>query len=389
MLSLRNSGAVVHGAPGSRIRSQHLEIEKFLEQTTMLRRNFSNVEEMYAELSKRYNASVVGVEFKSLTKDSLSYVLHATVHSLQDIMDLKALLTSETELVDLRDTTNYLTTNDLEAHRCVIAGFLRGVQQPLEGALIVISFIVLFVTYNVVSDAEMKEAPLDVTFIALELLGLNAAIFGTFCGTFYRRRFNTSRKKEREQLKSQSERHSWHQDEVVHEEKADIDAADVAKVWERSGELAVYRFEIRAYPGEVSVLLGHSGAGKSTVCKMICGIVRPTRAIAFIGGSRVVLLDEPTNGMDPPAIGCLVELVQQQKDLRTIMLTTERMEDAEAMGQQLYVMYMGRTVCSGDINFVKSSFATEYMLTITPSDENFEETAKRLEEVGLDLGISL
>ncbi|KAK6740216.1 hypothetical protein RB195_008594 [Necator americanus] len=644
------------------IRSQHLEIEKFLEQTTLLRRNFSNVEEMYAELSKRakekngsqdgssnytknstskqsdttnmtksYNSSVVGVEFKSLTKDSLSYVLHATVPSLQDIMDLKALLTSETEQVDLRDTTNYLTTNDLEAHRCVIAGFLRGVQQPLEErkfertflfqtcALIVISFIVLFVTYNVVSDAEMKdflivmsvpklallltsiignyiktfislflvfiiplsldeEAPLDVTFIALELLGLNAAILGTFCGTVIRSTLGAIRlaiilwilllyigvysppinegywlvsinnwnpitafknifqsypyydlrgtsvtmgtlfayndvvspgssiialafdsirfiiiatiidyiewsylgssmaaifrKKELEQLKSQSERHSWHQDEVVHEEKADIDAADVAKVWERSGELAVYRFEIRAYPGEVSVLLGHSGAGKSTVCKMICGIVRPTRgqikilnndlfvykslcrsrigycpqknllydrmtvmehlwffyllkrpkakkakqkwraeaevliqsldmdsfrdqqsrklsevekrklciAIAFIGGSRVVLLDEPTNGMDPPAIGCLVELVQQQKDLRTIMLTTERMEDAEAMGQQLYVMYMGRTVCSGDINFVKSSFATEYMLTITPSDENFEETVKRLEE---------
>ncbi|KAL6728666.1 hypothetical protein Aduo_010415 [Ancylostoma duodenale] len=280
------------------------------------------------------------------------------------------------------------------------------------------------------------------------------------------------RRKGLEQLKSQSERHSWHQDEEVRKEKPDIDAEDVAKVWETNGELAVYRFEIRAYPGEVSVLLGHTGAGKTTVYKMMCGIVRPTRghikilnkdvflkrsfcrskigycpqenllydkmtvmehlwffyllkrpkgrksrkkwrteaevlvqsldmdsfrdrlvcqlsqgekrklsvALAFVGGSRVVLLDEPTTGMDQAAKACLHELVNQQKDLRTIMLTTQYMEDAEAMGQQLYVMYMGRTVCSGDVHFVKSSFGTEYILSVTPNDENFDETVKRLEE---------
>lgn len=31
------------------------------------------------------------------------------------------------------------------------------------------------------------------------------------------------------------------------------------------------------------------------------------------------------------------------------------MEDAENIGQQLYVMYMGRTICSGDIQFVRGS----------------------------------
>ncbi|KHJ94044.1 ABC transporter, ATP-binding protein [Oesophagostomum dentatum] len=78
-------------------------------------------------------------------------------------------------------------------------------------------------------------------------------------------------------------------------------------------------------------------------------------ALAFAGGSRVVLLDEPTNGMDEAAKACLRELINQQKDCRTIMLTTQCMEDAESMGQQLYVMFMGRTICSGDINFIKSS----------------------------------
>ncbi|VDK44308.1 unnamed protein product [Cylicostephanus goldi] len=85
------------------------------------------------------------------------------------------------------------------------------------------------------------------------------------------------RRKQLEQLKSQTERHSWHQDEEVRELKPDIDAEDVAKVWESSGELSVYRFEIRAYPGEVSVILGHPGAGKTTTFKMMCGSIRPTR----------------------------------------------------------------------------------------------------------------
>ncbi|VDK44309.1 unnamed protein product [Cylicostephanus goldi] len=78
-------------------------------------------------------------------------------------------------------------------------------------------------------------------------------------------------------------------------------------------------------------------------------------ALAFVGGSRIVFLDEPTIDMDQSAKECLYELVRQQKDCRTIMVSTQNMEDAEAMGQQLYVMYMGRTICSGDVNFIKSS----------------------------------
>ncbi|CAJ0599994.1 unnamed protein product, partial [Cylicocyclus nassatus] len=50
------------------------------------------------------------------------------------------------------------------------------------------------------------------------------------------------------------------------------------------------------------------------------------------------------------------------------------------MGQQLYVMYMGRTICSGDVNFIKSSFGTEYVLTVTTNEQNVQETVKRLEE---------
>ncbi|VDL74779.1 unnamed protein product [Nippostrongylus brasiliensis] len=66
------------------------------------------------------------------------------------------------------------------------------------------------------------------------------------------------------------------------------------------------------------------------------------------------------------------------------------MEDAEEMGQQLYVMYNGRTICSGDIQFVKGSyvhvlnlvrkFGGGYMLHITMDEKDLDRTSKRLQD---------
>jgi ABC-type multidrug transport system ATPase subunit len=47
--------------------------------------------------------------------------------------------------------------------------------------------------------------------------------------------------------------------------------------------------------------------------------------IAFIGGSRVVLLDEPTSGMDPYSRRFTWNLIRQQKKGRIIVLTTHFM----------------------------------------------------------------
>ena len=49
--------------------------------------------------------------------------------------------------------------------------------------------------------------------------------------------------------------------------------------------------------------------------------------IAFIGGSRVVLLDEPTSGMDPYSRRFTWNLIRQQKPGRIIVLTTHFMDE--------------------------------------------------------------
>ena len=48
-------------------------------------------------------------------------------------------------------------------------------------------------------------------------------------------------------------------------------------------------------------------------------------AIALIGGSQVVILDEPTSGMDPYARRATWDLLVKHKKGRTVLLTTHHM----------------------------------------------------------------
>ena len=50
-------------------------------------------------------------------------------------------------------------------------------------------------------------------------------------------------------------------------------------------------------------------------------------AIALIGGSETVFLDEPTSGMDPYARRATWDLLQKYRTNKTIILTTHFMYD--------------------------------------------------------------
>ena len=57
---------------------------------------------------------------------------------------------------------------------------------------------------------------------------------------------------------------------------------------------------------------------KKFVC--ICSV-----AIALIGGSEIVILDEPTSGMDPYARRATWDLLNKHKPGRALLLTTHHM----------------------------------------------------------------
>ncbi|XP_025894553.1 ATP-binding cassette sub-family A member 7 [Nothoprocta perdicaria] len=87
-------------------------------------------------------------------------------------------------------------------------------------------------------------------------------------------------------------------------------------------------------------------------------------AIAFVGGSRVVLLDEPTAGVDPYSRRSIWELLLKYRAGRTIILSTHYMDEADLLGDRVAIVARGRLCCCGSPLFLKTRLGTGYYLTL-------------------------
>ena len=63
---------------------------------------------------------------------------------------------------------------------------------------------------------------------------------------------------------------------------------------------------------------------------------------------QVVMLDEPTSGMDASARRSTWDLLQTEKVGRTILLTTHFMEEADLLGDRIAIMASGQIQCCGE-----------------------------------------
>lgn len=93
---------------------------------------------------------------------------------------------------------------------------------------------------------------------------------------------------------------------------------------------------------------------KSTLSKKLsCGQKRKlSLGMSLIGGTKVVVLDEPTSGMDPQARREIWDLLLELRDERTILLTTHFMEEADCLGDRIGIMAAGRLQCLGTTAFL-------------------------------------
>lgn len=91
--------------------------------------------------------------------------------------------------------------------------------------------------------------------------------------------------------------------------------------------------------------------------------------IALCGNSKVVMLDEPTAGMDPAARRALWNLLQTQKDGRTMLLTTHFMDEADLLGDRIAIMAGGELQCCGSSFFLKKKYGAGYSLIMDKSQE--------------------
>ena len=78
---------------------------------------------------------------------------------------------------------------------------------------------------------------------------------------------------------------------------------------------------------------------------------------------KLLLLDEPTAGMDAQARRKVWELIENEKANRTIILTTHLMDEADYLGDRIAIMGNGKLICCGSSVFLKNKFGVGYHMT--------------------------
>ncbi|XP_067952133.1 phospholipid-transporting ATPase ABCA3-like [Watersipora subatra] len=100
--------------------------------------------------------------------------------------------------------------------------------------------------------------------------------------------------------------------------------------------------------------------------------------IALIGDSKIVILDEPTSGMDPSARRHMWDVLQAQRAGRTMILSTHFMDEADHLGDRIAILADGVVQCCGSSLFLKKKYGAGYHMVMTKRADCDVETVNNL-----------
>ncbi|XP_077391609.1 ATP-binding cassette, sub-family A (ABC1), member 7 isoform X2 [Festucalex cinctus] len=112
-------------------------------------------------------------------------------------------------------------------------------------------------------------------------------------------------------------------------------------------------------------------------------------AIAFVGGSKVVVLDEPTAGVDPYSRRSIWDLLLKYRKDRTIILSTHYMDEAEILGDRIAIISHGKLCCCGSPLFLKSKLGSGYSLTVVKKDSHLLQNGEIPRTCNADIGLPI
>ena len=79
-------------------------------------------------------------------------------------------------------------------------------------------------------------------------------------------------------------------------------------------------------------------------------------AIALLGNPRVIIVDEPTAGLDPTERNRFLNLLAEAGETAAVILSTHIVEDVEELCERLAVIAKGRVVASGSPSEIAGAF---------------------------------
>jgi lipooligosaccharide transport system ATP-binding protein len=110
---------------------------------------------------------------------------------------------------------------------------------------------------------------------------------------------------------------------------------------------------------------------------------RLTIARALVNDPEIVLLDEPTTGLDPQARHLVWErLFRLKQQGVTVVLTTHYMDEAEQLCDRLVVMDAGRIVAEGSPRTLIERYSTREVVEVRFAEAHSDDAAGTLAGIG-------
>uniref|UniRef100_A0AAX7TCS9 P-type phospholipid transporter n=1 Tax=Astatotilapia calliptera TaxID=8154 RepID=A0AAX7TCS9_ASTCA len=107
-------------------------------------------------------------------------------------------------------------------------------------------------------------------------------------------------------------------------------------------------------------------------------------AMAFVGGSKVVILDEPTSGVDPYSRRSIWDLLLKYRTGRTVILSTHHMDEADLLSDRIAIISKGQLHCCGSPLFLKNCFGVGFYLTLVRRIKDLRKKEVRMNFCHLD-----
>jgi len=101
-------------------------------------------------------------------------------------------------------------------------------------------------------------------------------------------------------------------------------------------------------------------------------------AMAAATGTKILLLDEPTVGLDPVVRRETWDLLAEVKQETTILLTSHSMEEVAVLSDRIFVVYNGRVVAEGTPAELRRRLPSPQRITLMTNDGSDQKELSRM-----------
>jgi len=110
-------------------------------------------------------------------------------------------------------------------------------------------------------------------------------------------------------------------------------------------------------------------------------------AQALVHGPRLLMLDEPTNGLDPPARKRMLKLIEEIRDRGEthILLSSHLLRDVETVCEEVLILKQGRIAASCDLEAERRANRAFVEIELDTPEPAFTDA---LSDLGCDLAVS-